>query len=593
MRCPICNHETEENKELCQTCGSRLQQEEIIFAPPVPKSVPDHVSVEKEIPWRKIVPWATGLMCLLLLWLCVLRFVTPVSTTQSTGSTHDTSPPKPTQPLYPQVGSHIPYSHHISISNEHGELRIYRDQTMVLCAESNSSYLNIQHSFSGDQAAICQRTGSSNFYFVQGENCQKLDIGVRRFVLSSSGRAVLYLCDSEHPDFYSLRYHCDGQTEILEAMLDLKSLAGMEISPDGKTIAYLLKSGNSQTLVCRFFQEGEQKTIRIPFPEADLAVISNDAQYIYGAARNGDVQSLYCYDLQGNRTFLENYSLGTKLHFNADNTQLLFYNGDKTYLSTDGQRAQLISTTRILPLLPAYSASIDTDTVFTYSTQHIQYPFDSFYGHAYARMDIRQQNIWYLPEGKELQLVASDTEKCLLDPRGEFLYYFSGSGLYCQHISQGEDKRMLIALDVESSQVEIDVTGDHFYFMKDGGLYTYNRDTNEDPSLVTELRAYTQYPEGSRPWNKNWTDGNIFQVDPKGNICYLSNARLLVIVPGHDPYQHNISYVDRLESTPNGEVIAVCSSNTGQLSYYFVCVNGPDDVELNQLDADIIIYTSK
>ncbi len=393
MRCPICNHETEASTGFCQTCGSKLQHEEIVFAPPARESVPDPTPVKKEIPWGRITPWAAGILCALLLCLCIPRPITPASTTQSTNSTLGTQATKPSQTIYPQVGSHIPYSHHISVSNAPGDFRIYRDQTMILCAESTSSYPKIQRSFSGDQAVVCQRTGSMSLYFIQGKSCQNLDVGVRRFVLSSNGRAVMYLCDSEHPDFYSLRYHCDGKTEIVEAMIHWNSLAGMEISPDGKTVAYVQKNGTNQTLVCRFFREGDQKTIRIPFSDADLAVISNDARYIFGATRSGDSQALYCYDLQGNRTFLENYSLGTQLHFNADNTQLLFYNGDKTYLSTDGQRAQLICPIRISPLLPAYSIYTERISTFTYSTQHIQYPFDSFYGHAYTAMYTNQNNI--------------------------------------------------------------------------------------------------------------------------------------------------------------------------------------------------------
>ncbi len=132
--------------------------------------------------------------------------------------------------------------------------------------------------------------------------------------------------------------------------------------------------------------------------------------------------------------------------------------------------------------------------------------------------------------------------------------------------------------------MEIDVNGEYFYFMKDGWVYSYCRATNEDPSLVLELRAYTQYPEGSRPWNQKWTGGNVFKLDTQGNICYLSNGRLLVIIPGHDPYRHSISQVDHLESSPSGEVIAVSFSNVGQPFYYLVGVNGPENVELIEVE---------
>ncbi len=582
MRCPVCGHEYEQNRRICPTCGSKFKVVQATIAEPR-KS-------QKRIPVAKLLTAAGLCLCALAACFLLPRLWQQSAVTSST--------PQMQLPASGTVGTHIPYRHHITFSIQNGRLTLYRDRQQIDSNLITDDY-TYQRSLDGAAAAIRASDGTLTYLLPDTIPHTMGSLGLSPlYALSNDGQGLVYLMlltsldesatinpsPETDPDildnpiiFYAPRYalclinaDTDGSVQTLVSNLYAAQIESLVISPDGRTVAYVLsRNGERMLMVTRTGTPQGVQTTTIPFADGySLIAISNDGEYIYAEVSTQDGITLMCYDLSGVRTPLLTrnplLSYVSPYYFNVDHTQVLF-SSDGTYLSVEGEPALEISDIALHPVVPS-NAEIRT------GDQHMVYPFESFYNHAYTGVDgLRNTCAWYLTKDSCEKLMPSNLSAWSLDPSGSYLYYISLRTLFCQDITRGYGSQIIIAEDVDYGQLEIDSTGEKVYFMKNETLLCYDRTIGGEPKVIYSPSDHGDeddiYIGFGNPGTGIWQGKELFRVDDKDRVCFLDDQNLMLYDPKTEKVTICRSQVQHISGSPNGMVFVEIRQDGSTLQY--------------------------
>ena len=301
-------------------------------------------------------------------------------------------------------------------------------------------------------------------YQLKGKKAKAFAEEADSFTLSLYGDSVVYtVIDGIEKTYYYAKVG-GKSVEIFSNEIDLTGgaiLSSYIISPDGKSVAYTVTEGLETDL---YYFNGK-KSEKVAGCDGKVVGMSSGGKYIYAVVIDEDLSTdLYVYNKNGKREKID--SCSGRFALNLDGTEIMFFDGGKSYISVKGKEAQKVAGDEVSLILPRYT------TTYSAGSGTVIYPIDSLYGHVYSS----GSTAYFVAkkESKNVKLVKADSS-LKLDDSAEFLYYMDDETLMCLEISKGEnakDKAKEIAEDVESYVVTSDRK--YVYYVSDSELFVVN-----------------------------------------------------------------------------------------------------------------------
>lgn len=389
-------------------------------------------------------------------------------------------------------------------------------------------------------------TDDNTLLVIRNKKVKTVSEDVLYFEMSSDGKGIAYITgDSDEAE---LKLYNVGNNKSVtvddEINIYAASILGMALSPDGKSLAYYQMDEDDEEPVLMLY--ANKKSIKITSSLVGLIGLSNGGKQIYAIGENDDFETvLYTYNNKGDREKVSTCS-GTSFFFNADHTQILFYNNGKSYISTKGKDPNKICSNAATLLV---SSGSRTMTGLRCST----YPVDDLYNHVYAVYNNGATQLWNIQKNENRSAkLANNVYSCKLDADAEYVYYVNDDGdLKMLKISHGENasnREKTIAEDVEN--FVITSNRKKVYFISDDGLYSCNATNGKskktiasediDSELVINSKNVVYYImdgdvyacSNGRKGSKVLSDFDAFESFPNGTVYVLDNDDALYVSTG-------------------------------------------------------------
>ncbi len=306
----------------------------------------------------------------------------------------------------------------------------------------------------------------NDLYIVKGNKVKLVAEDVTSFQLSVSGKGLAY-STIEDDNTYGLYLLKVGSKKAKEVTTDMCN-GNYVISPDGKSVAYY-EAGDEGEPNELYFAKGKNGK-KVTSKETELLAISNNGKYIYTICGEEDSyeSNLYKFNKKGDRVKLGKIS-DDDVYFNADNTQVMFTNEGKTYVSTKGKDAVKVSNGELTMVsVPNSGAMYASDS---------NYPVNNLFDHVYTSYNDGSRSAIIIKKNPDKNVkLASKVSSCRLDESGKYMYYLrDGEELRVLQLSHGQrasEKSKELADEVDNYII----TSDRklAYYISDDTLYSVN-----------------------------------------------------------------------------------------------------------------------
>lgn len=336
-------------------------------------------------------------------------------------------------------------------------------------------YSNVQQSLDGKITAfLAYEQGEDSWdreydlYIVKGNKFKMVAEDVVDFELSVSGKGLAYsVVEDEDDRTYGLYLMKVGSKKGKEVTTDMCN-NNFVISPDGKSVAYY-EAGDEDEPNELYFAKGKNGK-KVTSKETELLGISNNGKYIYAICGEEDSSeaNLYKFNKKGDRVKLGKIS-DDDIMFNADHTQVMFFNDGKTYISNKGKDAIKVANGELRIVgVPNSGAAYSDDATC---------PTDNLFNHVYTSYNEGSRSAILIKKNPDKNIkLASKVSGCTLDESGKYMYYLhDGEDLRVLKISHGNraaDKSKELAEDVDNFVVTSDRK--RVYYISDDTLYSVN-----------------------------------------------------------------------------------------------------------------------
>lgn len=303
-------------------------------------------------------------------------------------------------------------------------------------------------------------TNQGTLCVVRGRRVIVVADKVSQYSLSAGGNGIVYRAGSESSELYL----CNTKTRKSRLITDHFNGTSFAISPDGKSVVYNNYT-DDQTPSLFYFANKRSKKIS----DADLkpAGLSDKGKHIYAYGREASDTVLYHLNTKGKSTQLGLMNRKGIYYFNADHTQILFWNHEgASFVATDGKQACQISHLQVDLLIPDNASSCGRT-----------YPVKNLYGHVYLGLDEQNHtSAWFIHRNAKRSCnLMPQVQNPTLDDSGEFLYFLHDNDLYCLKISHRNNaavKAKRLAFDVTDYVVTSNRS--KVYYLCDDILYSAN-----------------------------------------------------------------------------------------------------------------------
>lgn len=385
---------------------------------------------------------------------------------------------------------------YIALEQVDEKLAIVCEETLILTEYAYSRDILLTVSLNGSSAACLTQEGAL-LYICDGA-VKKIADFATSYRLSVHGDTLAYMIEQEDADFnvqcQLYLYHTStGETEAVYEN-QTGYIPGYSLSPDGKTLAYLLAPSIWEMVGTKLLlRVGGVETLRTELKEDvgyDLISINDSADIIYLLTTGSNVVSINGEGKQkevGQATW-EPYESpmpdGYIFYSNADHSQLFFVGWETTHLSTQGQKAVELGHGNMHPVERAFS-------VFHYGGDTVTCNFDDLNGQ--LTHNLGGGYFWYPNENGEYVEIAwydvHNSENCWLDPTGAYCYYMdSAQALYLLDLKNGGQSTLLVDM-VADFAVSNDCSRVYYYF--DGLKYCSGTEVAEPIEITNECASYS------------------------------------------------------------------------------------------------------
>lgn len=332
------------------------------------------------------------------------------------------------------------------------------------------SYAIVYHKASMDGSILVVRTIDGQLAVIQGTKVRVITDEVSNYYISADGTGVAYTSQDGYA-LYLYNVKTRKTTKITPCLYNTE----YALSPDGDTVCYYEQETAEGDIRLMCYQVG--KYTKIATGHANLISLSNNGKYIYVVdSGEQNMDTLYCYDLRGNRDRIGN-CYAKNFIFNKDHTQILYYSRQDsytTYISANGGEGHAIASGCLVPLLPQNAKTFSRGGLETVPTDDL---YDKLYECDNSILRVRKSSTVTLVE---------DAAACVSHD-GELLYYWIDGNLWVLRVRDGEqaqEKATLLASDVMGYQVTSDCK--YVYYITDGAVYRIDGKTGENKITVAE-----------------------------------------------------------------------------------------------------------
>lgn len=342
------------------------------------------------------------------------------------------------------------------------------------------------------------------YLFVDGEVTLLADNAEEYHALSADGTAIAYINEDQQIHLYDI-------SSKSETIYELSTSKNPEfvIAPDGKSVAYY-EDQTGNLVLCKY-----EEQITIDQGEFELLALSADGEQIYVIDKTDG--TLLSYDDSGRKSVLSNSNDRLdNICFNADHTQVLYCQGDVTFISTNGEPGVKVcdqkltcicameplgSTLPVWDLFGKYYQGDDNSLwrIEEDSTESYQLGSDLTYGISnfdifyvyYSDCDGNQQ-ILDIEREEHIELPTipdASIEGILVDPNRMDYYYVTEDGLYS---FDGNNGNLITNADINSIAFHPDCSG--IFYIVNEQLYRYDGNQNLPiASNVSEIAQIGDY----------------------------------------------------------------------------------------------------
>lgn len=293
-------------------------------------------------------------------------------------------------------------------------------------------------------------------YLVDGMNSyQKLsDTIYYRCALAAKSNTVAVIDDE-----YTLILYSDGKrTKIAD------DASSVKLSPDGKTLVYTTRAEEDEASDVVLYTEGTSRRIA---ENMNVYSVSDGGKYIYAV----DTEKLRLYVLNERGESEKIQSDVTVCAINADCTEILFYSGEKLYVSVKGgEKQKLFSTER----------SYGYKVVRTCSSNLTYYDMENF-NHFY--LDTGNNILYYVDKNYETTKIAGSVDMAYTTENEKTVYYKKNGSIYAYSLSAQEAEKLIKDMGDDMSFMVSEDGKAIYYINEDGELCCYD---GEETVVVEE-----------------------------------------------------------------------------------------------------------
>ncbi len=308
-------------------------------------------------------------------------------------------------------------------------------------------------------------------YAYRNNTLTQIEKDISDYKVSAEGSAVLYINDYGELILYSIS---DKESKKLTSEVPYNSRAYYYISPDGESVAYA--EGDADDYILYVYKDGKKTRIDRNFMPLGL---SDDAELLYYYNENSDT----VYVVKNNKDpekligNFSSYEDDAELLYNADHTQVIFYNGTNYYISENGKERHKISSKEILQF-----ADYDEFGITIYQSQYSStLPVNDFKEQYFIDASY---TLRYINNKFEVIEIADDVDYFKVTESGSMIYYLDDYGdLYR---SSGYNKKFeRIADDV----VDFVITsnGKACYYIDDDDTLMYAEKANQSEKIADDI----------------------------------------------------------------------------------------------------------
>lgn len=373
--------------------------------------------------------------------------------------------------------------------NENEVVLIKNNKTAVVSIEDPDGGMTVQESLDGSCLAF---VNGETLFVTNGSKVTKVKEGVSSFLLSTYGKAIAYTDDDSSLYVYNISKDTSTKidSEVYMPQISYNRFTPYVISPDGSAVLYNKADDSDQQLY--LYVKGKQTKLAqgsLKFGPYPIAVSAN-GKISYAAETSG----LYAFDREGNKKKIislngkiVSYSYGGlkidrldwngfACFMNADCTDILFYDGDGTYISEDGEERIRLSKYVYTPLFVNGSDDYRRHrNDGYYNAVEVYYcTLDSFAERFYhADGDNDGRDIAYIDKSYKFDKVPGSGYRVRLTEDG-YVFYIKNDSLYRVNKSHLDEPEK-IGEDVEDAWYDfVAADKNNAYYISDDSLYFYN-----------------------------------------------------------------------------------------------------------------------
>lgn len=320
----------------------------------------------------------------------------------------------------------------------------------------------------------------------------KVAENIEPVAFSDTGASFVFLNEDEELMLYTVS---SGKSEKIAGEIQSTRVA---ISPDGKSVLYTQYDEEDEVTALYLYASG--KSTKIAKDGIYPVTLSNGAKKIY--AYDSEGESLVLYNAKGEKVGKIGGSASKNFVVNQDHTDIIFTDGEKTYISVDGgEKVKLASVNMLYPVLPKSTTMITTrsyGTVYTYGISN------------FKNIIVRGGgSLYYLNSKYETENKISDASSAMTAD-GSTVYYYKNENLYSKNIKKADAEQVKIASKLASNFVISSDGKTVYYINEDDELHSYKG--TKDTKLADDVDYV--YISG-----KN----NVF-FESDGGVFYVSGS---------------------------------------------------------------------
>jgi len=362
----------------------------------------------------------------------------------------------------------------LSVSVENDEvLVLWNDKAIETDIEADalvSSTTNLQGTM------LVGLTDDGTLFLARKRHVNVVAENVIDFRLSDEGTGIAYVTKDDN-DCKLYLYSVSNKKNTVADEDYSMMLGGMALSPDGKMLAYFDQTEDGTALMCF----SGKKSIRITDEKVTLVGLSNGGKYIYVTGLDDEHQmTLYVCNRKGDMEKI--HTCGNSVfYFNADHTQILFYDNEKSHISTKGKEAKNICSGMVSPLTaPGTLGTISKMEAITITVTDL-------YDKIYITLDKDGNNLWNIQKNANKSTkLATNGSGWKMSSEANYIYYLNQRSELCMlkisHGAKASDKAKVLAENVQ--RFVVTSNRKRVYFISNGGLYSCNGQNGDDKTTI-------------------------------------------------------------------------------------------------------------